>query len=74
MSAFHILIHRLIEFILSTDDNKKELSLIKTIAKNNGYNEYIIEFPLMYKKSYKDSGIYSDYTTHSQFHETKKPF
>lgn len=74
MSVFHILIHRLIEFILNADDHKKELSLIKTIAKNNGYNEYIIEYSTHIQKSYKDSGIYSDYTTHSQFHETKKPF
>lgn len=43
LSPFHSLIHRLTNFPLDEDDFNKKLNIIKQIAKNNGYNESLIE-------------------------------
>ena len=43
MSPFHSLIHRLLNFPLSTEDYNRELNTIKQIARNNGYRESLID-------------------------------
>lgn len=43
MSAFHSLTHRLLNFPLNEEDYKNELSIIKQIAHNNGYNASLID-------------------------------
>lgn len=50
MSPFHSLIHRLLNFPLSTEDYKEELNTIKQIARNNGYRESIIDNMIKNKK------------------------
>ena len=50
MSVFHSLIHRLINVPLNKENYNKELSIIKTIALNNGYRPNIVDNLINKKK------------------------
>lgn len=52
MASFHSMLNRLLDVPLSQENFKKELNVIKLIARNNGYNNRII-YKLLAKKQYK---------------------
>jgi len=54
LSVFHSLIDRLLKIPLSPANFEKELHVIKTIAKNNGYTLDVIN-KILFKKTYKQN-------------------
>ena len=53
LSPFHSPIHRLTNFPLNNNDYNTELNIIKQIAKNNGYNESLIDDNMVKNKQRK---------------------
>ena len=62
MSAFHSLIHRLLNVPLNKVNYLKELNIIKTIAQNNGYNAKLID-KLVKNKKHKN--ILKEFYSHN---------
>jgi hypothetical protein len=61
LSAFHAMIHRLVNVPMSPENTKKELSIIKLIAINNGYNEELVE--KLYRKKLNKIALKDIYST-----------
>ena len=71
MASFHFLTHRLVNFPLSKERFKNEMNRIKNIAKNNGYQEKLVE-KLVNRHKYKK--LLKDITTLQQTSQTSQKF
>lgn len=54
LAAYHSMVHRLVSIPMSISDFKNELTTIKEIANNNGFEPQIID-QILYKKKYQQT-------------------